>query len=119
MAAIAAHNARGAGSLTGSGTFTSEPLVHDPNAKIVKRLVASYRRATGRLDPPGISGGGTYAKVIPNSIVYGMWFPGKPYPGHDVDEQESIADLHEGARALLEAVADIAFREPMVSPLSP
>jgi predicted dipeptidase len=119
LSAVAAYNARSGGSLVASGTFTSMPLVHNPDAKIVKRLVASYRRATGRSDPPAISGGGTYAKVIPNSIVYGMWFPGKPYPGHDVDEQESIADLHEGARALLEAVADIVFREPLVAPLAP
>jgi len=25
-----------------------------------------------------------------------MWFPGKPYPGHDSDEQVPVADLHRG-----------------------
>ena len=37
-----------------------------------------------------------------------MWFPGKPYPGHDVDERIPIADLHRGARVLIAALADIA-----------
>jgi succinyl-diaminopimelate desuccinylase len=60
----------------------------------VKRLLAAYQRATGRKDPPGVTAGGTYAKVIPNAIVFGMWFPGNPYPGHDVDEKISLADLH-------------------------
>jgi acetylornithine deacetylase/succinyl-diaminopimelate desuccinylase-like protein len=37
-----------------------------------------------------------------------MWFPGKPYPGHDVDEKISIDDLQKGARVLIHALVDIA-----------
>ncbi len=91
--------------------FGDEPLVFDPNAKIVKRLMAAYGRATGEHAKPAISGGGTYAKRLPNAIAFGMWFPGKPYPGHDVDEKISIEDLHRGARVLIHALVDLATGE--------
>ena len=88
--------------------FADEPLGFDPNAKIVRRLMAVYSRATGTKNPrPAISGGGTYAKRLPNAIAFGMWFPGKPYPGHDVDEKIAVEDLHRGARVLIHALVDI------------
>jgi dipeptidase D len=89
--------------------FLDEPLGFDPNAKIVKRLMAAYSTATGVKNPrPAISGGGTYAKRLPNAIAFGMWFPGKPYPGHDVDEKISIDDLQKGSRVLIHALVDLA-----------
>jgi predicted dipeptidase len=89
--------------------FLDEPLGFNVNAKIVKRLMKVYARATGEKNPkPAISGGGTYAKRLPNSIAFGMWFPGKPYPGHDTDEKIPIDDLHRGARVLIHALVDIA-----------
>jgi predicted dipeptidase len=88
--------------------FLDEPLGFDPNAKMVKRLMDVYTRATGKREKPAISGGGTYAKRLPNAIAFGMWFPGKPYPGHDTDEKIAIDDLHRGARVLIHALVDIA-----------
>ena len=88
--------------------FEDEPLGFDPNAKLIQRLMAVYTRATGEKAKPAISGGGTYAKRLPNAIAFGMWFPGKPYPGHDLDEKIPIDDLHRGARVLIHALVDIA-----------
>jgi predicted dipeptidase len=89
--------------------FLDEPLGFDPNSKIVKRLMDVYSRATGEKNPrPAISGGGTYAKRIPNAIAFGMWFPGKPYPGHDTDEKIPIDDLQRGTRVLIHALVEIA-----------
>ena len=119
MASIRGFNARTGASLVGGGGFTSKPLVHDVDSKIVKRLLAAYARGTGKAEPPAISAGGTYAKRLPNSIVFGMWFPGKPYPGHDIDEQISVADLHKGVRVLLEGISDIVYNEPMTDPFKP
>jgi predicted dipeptidase len=100
--------------------FEDEPLGFDPNAKIVKRLMSVYSRATGEKNPkPAISGGGTYAKRLPNAIAFGMWFPGKPYPGHDVDEKISIDDLHRGARVLIHALVDIATGPKMEGAFAP
>jgi succinyl-diaminopimelate desuccinylase len=110
-----AHNER----FTSGGFFDDPPLAFDPNAKLLKRLMADYAAATGSEAPPAISGGGTYAKRVPNAIAFGMWFPGKPYPGHDVDEQITVHDLNRGVDVLLQALADIATSAPMSDPLKP
>lgn len=88
--------------------FQDEPLGFDVNAPIVQRLMNVYAAATGSRARPAISGGGTYAKRLPNAIAFGMWFPGKPYPGHDVDEKIAIDDLQRGTRVLIHALVDIA-----------
>jgi predicted dipeptidase len=110
--------ANGANLVTG-GFWADEPLVFDPEAKIVKRLLAAYARATGKAEPPQVSGGGTYAKRLPRSIPFGMWFPGKPYPGHDVDEKVPVSDLTRGAEVLIEALVDIAGSAPIAEPFKP
>jgi succinyl-diaminopimelate desuccinylase len=109
----------GAGTLATGGYFEDEPLVFDPQSKLVKRLLAAYERATGVAEKPFVSGGGTYAKRLPNSIAFGMWFPGKPYPGHDVDERMPLADLMKGTHVLLEALADLACGPKLVEPFRP
>ncbi|HSY52031.1 MAG TPA: M20/M25/M40 family metallo-hydrolase [Thermoanaerobaculia bacterium] len=109
---VAAFNKRTGASLTVTGFYDDEPLAFDPNAKIIRRLLADYAAATGAKSPkPAISGGGTYAKRLPNSIAFGMWFPDKPYPGHDVDEKNPIADLQKGTKVLIQALVDIATGE--------
>jgi len=109
---------RGA-TLAVGGYFGDTPLAFDPRGKLVTRLLAAYTRATGTSAQPFISGGGTYAKRMPNAIAFGMWFPGKPYPGHDVDEQVPIADLHQGVHVLIEALVDLACGTPLKDPFLP
>jgi succinyl-diaminopimelate desuccinylase len=116
---VAQFNREHGASLQFGGYFEDEPLAFDPNSKIVKRLLADYTRATGQSERPAISGGATYAKRLPNAIAFGMWFPGKPYPGHDVDERIPVADLHRGVDVLLEALSDIAFSPPIEEPFRP
>ena len=100
--------------------FEDEPLGFDPNAKLVRRLMNAYATATGEKNPkPAISGGGTYAKRLPNAIAFGMWFPGKPYPGHDVDEKNSIADLDRGTGVLIHALVDLATGPRIEAPFAP
>jgi predicted dipeptidase len=101
------------------GFFQDEPFVVDPKAKLVRRLLAAYERVTGERAHPAIAGGGTYAKRLPNAVAFGMWFPGKPYPGHDVNERIAVTDLQRGVRVLLEALGDLAYSAPLVSPLRP
>ncbi len=114
---VAAFAARTGCALEVDGYFDDEPLVLDPQGKLVLRLRAAYRRATGRDDPPAVSGGGTYAKRLPDAIAFGMWFPGKPYTGHDSDERIDVADLHRGVHVLVEALADLASSPPLERPL--
>lgn len=96
--------------------FADEPLTFDPNAKLIRRLMTAYTRATGEKPKPAISGGGTYAKRLPNAIAFGMWFPGKPYPGHDLDEKIPVADLERGTRVLIHALVDIATGPKIADP---
>jgi predicted dipeptidase len=106
---VAAFNQRTGASLTAGGFYGDEPLAFDANSKLVRRLLADYAAATGTKNPkPAISGGGTYAKRLPNSISVGMWFHDKPYPGHDVDEKNPIADLQKGTKVLIRTLVDIA-----------
>lgn len=116
---VADFNARTGAQLIAGGFYDDEPLLFNPNAKIVRRLMADYRRATGRRDPPAISGGGTYAKRLPRAIAFGMWFPGHPYPGHDVDEKVPVVDLHAGVKVLLEALQDLATGAPLTDAFAP
>jgi predicted dipeptidase len=100
--------------------FQDEPLGFDPKAKLVRRLMNVYSTATGEKNPkPAISGGGTYAKRLPNAIAFGMWFPGKPYPGHDVDEKIPVADLERGTKVLIHALVDLATGEKIEEPFKP
>ena len=100
--------------------FEDEPFGVDPNAKLVRRLMDAYARATGTKNPkPAISGGGTYAKRLPNAVAFGMWFPGQPYPGHDVNEKVAVEDLQRGAKVLIHALTDIATGPRMEGPLAP
>ncbi|MGD0013396.1 MAG: Sapep family Mn(2+)-dependent dipeptidase [Bryobacteraceae bacterium] len=101
------------------GFFEVEPTVFDPNAKLVRRLLEIYQRATGEKARPAVVGGGTYARRLPNAIPFGMWFPEQVYPGHDVDERVPIQDLHRGVDVLLEALADLACSAPLAEPLRP
>lgn len=117
---VAAFNKRTGASLIATGFYDDEPLGFDPKSKLVQRLLADYSAATGEKNPkPAISGGGTYAKRLPNSIAFGMWFPDKPYPGHDVDEKNPIADLQKGTRVLIRALVDIATGPKIVAPFKP
>jgi succinyl-diaminopimelate desuccinylase len=119
FAQVAAFNARTGAHLEPGGFFGDTPLSFDPKAKLVRRLQAAYARATGIKAEPAISGGGTYAKRLPHAIAFGMWFPDKPYPGHDVDEQVPVADLHKGVKVLLEALTDLAGSKPLKEPFRP
>jgi succinyl-diaminopimelate desuccinylase len=116
---LARFNAQHGEQFSSGGFFADAPLVIDTHAKLVERLMADYARATGTAAPWAISGGGTYAKRLPNAIAFGMWFPGKPYPGHDVDEQISVEDLQRGTRVLIETLADLATGAPLRDPLQP
>ncbi|HWW63009.1 MAG TPA: Sapep family Mn(2+)-dependent dipeptidase [Thermoanaerobaculia bacterium] len=120
LAVVAAFNKRtGANLVEGpDGYWDDTTFGVDPNANLVKRLVAAYEAATGTKAKPAISGGGTYAKRIPNAIAFGMWFPGKPYPGHDVDEKMPVADLDRGARVLIRALVDIATGPKVEKPFA-
>jgi acetylornithine deacetylase/succinyl-diaminopimelate desuccinylase-like protein len=99
--------------------YDDEPYAVDPASPLVQRLLGAYRRVTGDKEAaPTVMGGGTYAKRIPQAVVFGPWFTDKPYPGHDVDEHMPVEDLRRGAHVLIEALVDLACGERLGTPLS-
>lgn len=116
---VDAFNKRTGAMLKAGGYYLDSTLGFDPKSKLIVRLLADYAKATGKARKPAISGGGTYAKRLPNAIAFGMWFPGKPYPGHDVDEKIEIADLQKGERVLIYALTDIATGARIREPFKP
>ena len=119
--------------VTDALTMLGAPLSKEADAALQKAMQEGDAAATVRgiqavLDPLCIayvniiqdySGGGTYAKRLPNAIAFGMWFPDAPYPGHDSDEHVPAARLHEGVSVLLEALSDLACGQKLVKPLEP
>jgi succinyl-diaminopimelate desuccinylase len=116
---VAAFCRRTGAQFEASGFYSDEPLVLDPRGKLAQRLLAAYARATGRSEPAGTIGGGSYAKRLPNAMAFGMWFTELPYPGHDADEQVPVEHLQRGARVLIEALVDLATGPRIVEPLKP
>ncbi|MGO9831873.1 MAG: M20/M25/M40 family metallo-hydrolase [Myxococcaceae bacterium] len=109
----------GAALFVSGGYYDDAPLVLNSNARLIRRLLADYTRATGRPATPVTSAGGTYAKRLPRSVPFGMWFPEKPYPGHAADEHLSLVDLNSGTLILLEVLADLALGPPLQRPFEP
>jgi predicted dipeptidase len=118
-ALVAAFNTRTGAHLVPGGYYADEPFGVPPDCKLVRRLMQDYSRVTGESPPPAISGGGTYAKRLPHALAFGMWFPDKPYPGHDTDERVEIADLQKGAHVLIEALADLGTGPKLEQPFAP
>lgn len=109
-------NAASGATLVAGGYFGSKPLVIDPQARIVKRLLAAYQRGAGEKSQPIVAGGASYAGRLPSAIPFGTFFPGTPYPGHDVDERVAVRDLHRGVDVLIETLVDLACSPPLARP---
>lgn len=74
-------------------TMFSPNLYVDKNSPLVKTLLNVYAAATGN-EPYCIkSGGGTYAKELPNSVAFGPTFPGTVTNLHNADESLPVVEL--------------------------
>jgi succinyl-diaminopimelate desuccinylase len=58
----------------------------------VVSIVAAYREETGDETEPGVMGGGTYARAVPNSVSVGTGWPGDG-PAHENDERIKVEHL--------------------------
>lgn len=81
------------------------PLYFEKTHPLVKELQEIYVNVTGRDEEPAALGGGTYAKLMPNTVAFGPNF--KEYNGkpHSFDECMDLDMLKQGmeiyARAIL------------------
>ncbi len=85
----------------------SEGFFLPENEEPVRTLTNAYRAVTGdETAKPIHTGGGTYARELPNAVAFGLSMPGKDNHAHRDDEHIEVADLALGKeiyrRALLE-----------------
>ena len=73
--------------------YIDSPLYNDPNSVFVQRLLRIYNSITGENRKPQSTGGGTYAKRIPNAVVFGPVMPDEEYLGHQPNEHMKISTL--------------------------
>ena len=69
------------------------PLDHP----LVKAIVDVYEEETGERKKPGVMGGGTYARAIPNTVSIGTCWEGDGN-GHETDERLKVEHLFKASR---------------------
>ena len=82
----------------------NSPLYFPKNSVLVKTLQDTYREITGRDEEPAALGGGTYAKLMPNTVAFGpnyREFKGNP---HSFDECMDLDMLKIGIEIYAKAI---------------
>lgn len=74
----------------------------------MQALLGVYRDATGDRSAPKCIGGGTYAKVLPNTVAFGPLFDGDPVTEHQPDEFVDLDRLVQNAQIIAQAVVKLA-----------
>ena len=83
-------------------------LYMEPDSPLVKALTEVYVRCTGLDGTPICIGGGTYAKSIPNTLAFGMIFPGEVTREHKPDESITVESLMKNAEIIAESMYALA-----------
>lgn len=85
-----------------------EPLYYPVDSPLVRSLHQAYVEVTGDHENlPATMGGGTYAKVIANTIAFGCCFPGRNYHLHEANEQCPREELLEQTEIYVQAVKNL------------
>ncbi len=79
-----------------------------PDSELVQKLLKVYRQQTGQDAKPKCIGGGTYAKMIPNTLAFGPIFPGDEVREHKPDEFMEISRLVENCKIIAAAMYELA-----------
>ena len=85
------------------------PPLHVPaDHKVVKGLLKVYHEVTG-LDAYTIAiGGGTYSRMMPNTVAFGVCFPGDMDVCHIADEYIDLTNLMLGVKIFAHAIVELA-----------
>jgi succinyl-diaminopimelate desuccinylase len=75
----------------------SPPLYFPLDHPLVGAIVEAYREETGDMKEPGVMGGGTYARMIPNTVSIGTGWAGDGR-AHENDERIRIEHLFKLSR---------------------
>ena len=99
--------------VAGAGMHLQKIGSHGPHYvskdhKLVKGLLKAYSDATGKEGYTFAIGGGTYSRCMPNTVAFGLNFPGDPDPCHMADESLEIDKMMLSARIMARAIAELA-----------
>ena len=75
---------------------------------LVSKLLKVYADYTGADARPKCIGGGTYAKMIPNTLAFGPIFPGDEVREHKPDEYMELSRLMDNTKILASAIYELA-----------
>ena len=84
------------------------PLHVPADSKIVKGLLKVYHEVTGLPAYTIAIGGGTYSRMMPNTVAFGVCFPGDMDVCHIADEYIDIEKMMLGVKIFAHAIAEIA-----------
>lgn len=85
-----------------------EKLYIPGDSELVTTLMKVYKEQTGLDGAPKCIGGGTYAKMLPNTLAFGPIFPGDEIREHKPDEYISIDNLTKNAQIIAAAMYEMA-----------
>lgn len=84
------------------------PLYVDENSELVRTLMEVFNRKTGLDLSPLSTGGGTYARSLPNVLAFGPQFPDQANLCHQADEYIEIPYLIKAAQIMAAAMYELA-----------
>lgn len=84
------------------------PLLVEPDAPLVKKLLAAYKEVMNVDAQAQSTGGGTYCRSFPNSVSFGPNFPGEPDLDHQPNEHITLDNLKKLLHIYTEAVVKLA-----------
>ena len=76
--------------------------------KIVRGLMQVYNELTGDDAKPLAIGGGTYSRMMPNTVAFGVVFPGQEDCCHIADEYIDIDSMMQATRIFAHDIAELA-----------
>ncbi len=90
---------------------SSEPPIFMPlESPLVEQLMSAYIEVTGDVvNKPMVIGGGTYAKVLNNTLAFGGLFPGETDTMHQANERLELESFYRMARIYAIAIERTCF----------
>lgn len=85
-----------------------EKLYISEDSQLVQALLKVYRENTGTDGSAKCIGGGTYAKLLPNTLAFGPIFPGDEIREHKPDEYIEVENLMKNALIIASAMYELA-----------
>ncbi len=86
-----------------------EVLYFDPQSELVQTLMSVYKKHTGEVEAKPINiGGGTFARVMKNTVAFGPHFLDKPTYIHQKNEFVDLEDFFKAVVIYTEALYELA-----------